>query len=321
MATNESTEAETSAASNRVKFLILISLEVPAIVVSLLIFAHFLSSRTVRSDDHQHSIFVLLAINFLQLVTAMPMPIDFYHLGGIIRLEVPVYCLWWRWYEFSIYNINNFLMGWISIERHMLIFHRHLIRGGDTWTRWSLHVAPVIVCGLWAPLFYMLFIIISPMCTNIWTYDSLYCGLPCYVMTMWNTFDVLVNLVFTIVLITVMNLALILRVVKRRANVQGRRQISWRQQRKMVLQLVTLSSIYIAAWLPLSVTQLGQLFFDPTFLQEIAHVVYFLYYIVPLTLPIICLPSIPQLFKRMKLITLKCQWNVVTPAALMNQHV
>ena len=320
MANNESSEAEIISTSNRVKFLILISLEVPAVVVSLLIFAHFLSSHTVHSDDHQHSIFVLLAINFLQVVTAVPMPVDFYHLGGIIRLEAPAYCLWWRWYEFSIYGITNLLMGWISIERHILIFHRHLIRGGDTWRRWSLHVAPLIVCGLWAPLFYMLFIIISPMCTNIWTYDSLYCGLPSYLMTMWNTFDVLVNLAFTIGLITVMNLALILRVVKRRANAPGRRQISWRQQRKMVFQLVTLSSIYGAAWLPLSVTQLGQLFLDPTFLQEIDHVFYFLYYIVPLILPIIYLPSIPQLFQRMKVIILKCQLNVVTPVTLTNQH-
>ena len=313
MVSNSNATVEVTSSSDRVKFLILISLEVPAIVVSLLIFGHFLSSRAVRSAKHQHSVFVLLAINFLQLLTVLPMPIDFHRLGGIIRLEAPGYCLWWRWYEFSMFNINTFLMGWISIERHILIFHAHLVRGGATWTRWSLHVAPVIFCALWPPLFYLFVIVITPMCTNVWTYDSLYCGLPCYFMTDWNTFDILFNIVFLTMLITVTNVALILRVVKRRANVRGRGQISWRHQRKMVVQLVTLSSIYLAAWLPVSVVELGQVVFGPTFLQEPAHVFFFLYYIIPPILPIICLPSIPQLAKRMKRIILKCQWNVVTP--------
>ena len=320
MVVNASVGTETGSVANAVKFTILVSLEIPSIFVSLIIFTHFVSSRAVRSADHQHSVFVLLALNFLQVLTVLPMPIDFYRLEGNVRFASPAYCIWWRWYEFSSFNINNFLMAWISIERHILIFHGHLIRGGGRRRRWLLHVAPVIFCGLWPPLFYMVVIVISPMCTNVWTSAGLYCGLPCYFLTVWNTFDVLFNIVLTTLIITVMNLALILRVLKRRVHAQGQRQINWRHQRKMVLQLVTLCSIYVAAWIPISVTQLGQLFVAPTFLQDPEDIFYFLYYLVPLILPFICLPSIPRLLTRMKTIVLKCQWNVVTPIFLTNHH-
>ena len=97
-------------------------------MISLLIFIYFGIYRHARVKDHQHSILLLLLINFFQVVTDLPMPMSFFHLNGNVQPATSKYCTWWIWYEFSLNTTNGLLMAWISIERHLLIFHYNFIR-------------------------------------------------------------------------------------------------------------------------------------------------------------------------------------------------
>ena len=127
MSTNESDVSDVYSLTYSVKLGILISLIIPSILISLLIFIYFTINRHTRVNHHNHSILLLLLINFLQVISDLPMAMNFFRLNGQVHPATSAFCTWWIWCEFSLNAINGFLMAWISIERHLLIFHSTLI--------------------------------------------------------------------------------------------------------------------------------------------------------------------------------------------------
>jgi hypothetical protein len=296
-----------------IKFAVLITLEIPSILVSLAIFIYFGSNHNTRVTSHNHSILVLLLINLLQVITDLPMPMSFFHLDGIVQPATSAYCTWWTWYEFSLNTVNGFLMAWISIERHLLIFHSNFIRNISIRKRRLLQVVPLIVCSIWGPLYYSFTVIISPMCTNTRDFDSLFCGMPCYLSTNWGTFDLFFDVILPVLIIFTFNLALFIRVVYQHMNVVGRIRNNWKRQRKMAFQLGIISFVYLVVWIPLSIIQLGQIFINPTFLLQQLDTFNFLVYIVPLILPMVCVMAMPELIKKFQTFTFRQHHGIVMP--------
>ena len=300
MSKNNTLFDKTSTTSYSLRLTLLLILEVPAIVVSLMIFAHFVSSRTARATRHHHSPFLLLLFNFIQISTDIPMSLDYYRSGGLVRPATNAYCTWWTFYENSLFAIHASLMAWISIERHLLIFHTNLLNGVSSSKGWCLHIAPWIVCLLWGPLFYMITIVSGLVCTNRWNFDAHLCGQLCHFSTVWGSLDVFVNIVVFVTIIFIANITLIIRVVYQRLTIAARTPIKWHKQRKMVFQLVAISVTYLVVWVPAAAIIFVQLYLDQTFLSDLLELFYFLAYIGPLTLPLIYLVSIPHLSRRMK---------------------
>ena len=295
------------------KFGVLIGLEIPSVIVSTLIFAYFGYYHRTRITEYNMSLLVLLAINFLQVITDLPMPINFFRLNGLVHPSTSAYCVWWTWYEFSLNTTNGFLMAWISIERHLLIFHSSFTHQVNTWKRRLAHIGPLVIFSLWGPVFYLFTIVISPMCTSEHYFDSLLCGIPCYLTTTWGTFDLFFDVVFPVLTIFIANLALFIRVVYQQTLIAGRMRNNWQRQRRMALQLGVISFVYLAVWIPLSIIQLGQIYIDPVFLLQQMDTFNYLVYIVPLILPMICLMSMPELLKTLKNLLRRRQLGTVMP--------
>ncbi len=311
---NETDVSEPYSLTYSVKFAVLISLEIPSVLISLLIFIYFGIYRRTRIKDHHHSILLLLLINFFQVVTDLPMPMSFFHWNGIVQPATSAYCIWWIWYEFSLNTTNGILMAWISVERHILIFHSNAIQNIPAWKRKLLRIVPLIFCTLWGPLYYMLTVIISPMCIPAFNFNSLLCGLPCYLFTSWEAFDLFVDVISPVLIIFLCNLALFLRVVYQNMVVIGRvGNNNWKRQRKLAFQLGLISIVYLAIWIPVSIIQLGQIYISPTFLLDYLHTFNFLVYIVPLILPMICLLSMPEILTQLKALLFPPQHAAVMP--------
>ena len=301
MSTNETTSSDGGPLmSHSIKFAILITLEFPSIFISMLIFGYFGYYHRTKITDYNHSILLLLAINFLQVLVDLPMPINYFRLNGLVRPATAAYCVWWIWFEFSLNTTNGLLMAWISFERHILIFHRHTIRTKGTWKRFSLHIFPLIFCSVWGGLFYIVAVVFSPMCTSEWSFDALLCTIPCYLTTNWGTFDLFVNVISPTCLIFLMNLTLFIRIIYQQMLVVGRTQQNRSRQQRMAFQLGLISLLYLAVWMPLSIAQLGQIYIGPTFLFEQLDTFNYLVYIVPLLLPFFCLMSMPELIAFVK---------------------
>ncbi|CAF1528049.1 unnamed protein product [Rotaria magnacalcarata] len=314
MSTNDTSNIVSYSLADSVKFPILIAFEIPSILVSILIFIYFGWNRNTPIKDHNHSILVLLAVNFVQVTTDLPMPMNFFRLDGIVQPATSAYCTWWTWYEFSLNTINGCLMAWISFERHLLIFHSGFLRNIGTKKRRLLRIVPLALCIIWGPIYYCIVVIISPMCENTRYFDSLLCGMPCYLMTSWGTFDLFVDVIFPVFLISLFNLALLVRVINQSLMVVGRVQNNWRKQRKLALQLGMISFVYLAVWIPLSIGQLGQNYIDPNFFRAQSDTFNFLVYLVPLVLPIVCLMSMHEVIIKFKSRLFRRYGAVVMPA-------
>jgi hypothetical protein len=281
-----------------VQFAVILVLQIPSIAVSLLIFVYFVRNRQIRSQLNHRIILVLLAVNFLEVATDLPMPLSFYH-TSMAKPSTNSYCVWWTWYEFSLNTVCLFLMAWASIERHILIFSSHWMQG--RWKRRALHIAPIIFCLLWTPLFYVVMIIISPHCSTIWRFDSVLCGQPCYLTTnngVFGSFDFSFNILVPIVIIVLANFTLIFRVVY--GKYTRHQPIIWRRQRKLTLQMVSISILYVIFWFPSTLTQLVEIYFNSEFLLVHLESLLFLIYFVPLLLPFVCLVRLTKLMKQMR---------------------
>ncbi|CAF0934147.1 unnamed protein product [Rotaria sp. Silwood1] len=314
MSTNETYTIMNYSLTYSIKFAVLLALQIPSILVSLTIFIYFGYNHTALVKYHNHSILILLLINFFQVISDLPMPMSFFHLNGIVQPATSAYCTWWTWYEFSLNTTNGFIMAWISIERHLLIFHSYFIRNIGIRKRRLLQIVPLVFCCIWGPLYYTYAIIISSMCTNTRYFDSLLCGMPCYLFTSWGTFDLFFDVIFPVLTIFIFNLALFVRVIQQKLIAAGPIRNNWRRQRKMAFQLGIISFVYLAVWIPLSIAQLGQIYIDSNFLFTQLDTFNFLVYIVPLVLPMVCLMSMPELIKKLKTLIFRQHHTVIMPS-------
>ncbi|CAF1218307.1 unnamed protein product [Adineta steineri] len=262
-----------------------------AIVLSIVIFCYFLLNRQARSKQKNHGWLILLIMNFFQLILDLPMPMSYYYLGTVWPTS-NIYCTWWIWCEYSVNSISLFLMAWISIERHIIIFHPHAMLHAS-WRKRIFHFLIPIFCLIWAPLFFFVVVVINPQCTNVWDYNLITCGIPCYfTINILVQFDFIFDIVFPIIIIMIANLTLVIRVLSRR------QAVNWRRHRKMVLQLWIVSSLYMGFWLPTTITQLIQMTIMPTFMIDQLATMQFVIYFIPLLLPMICLSALPELVKK-----------------------
>ncbi|CAF1198631.1 unnamed protein product [Adineta ricciae] len=224
------------------------------------------------------------------------MPISFYYLERIWP-ATNTYCVWWNWYEYSSNTAGVILMAWASIERYFFIFYPRFLLG-EWWKKWCFHFIPIYLCILWPSSWYFAVSVISPGCVNVWQFDQVICGVPCFTMIYGGILGVLhllLNIMIPIFVIVATNIALISRVICEKF---ARRQIvNWPRQRRMAFQLWFVSSLYMTGWLPLTFTGLVQFTGRPTFMMEHLSNIYFALYFVPLLLPIVCLCLFPDVVK------------------------
>ena len=262
--------------------------------MAIYILCRLLHSRQFRSSLSNQSIIALLLDAFVQITSELPITLD-YLVHGYVRIHTDAFCRFWVWYNFSLQSSNLLLMSWISIERHILIFHFELLR--TSRGKMIYHFLPLIVCVVYVPLFYFICVVLYP-CVNSFDPTSLLCGTICYNSVTWlSTFDWLTNVLIPSLLIPGSSLVLLLRVVIQRKKM--RRSLQWRPMRKLTVQLVFLSSLYLLVWLPLASVSLIRLYFASTFLDQLTFY-YFNYspYLVQLWMPFVCFACLNEIWPK-----------------------
>jgi hypothetical protein len=281
----------------RSRFILMVALEIPAIFVSIILFVYFAFNRPVCSKLKNHGWIILLIVNFFQLTLHLPMPMSYYYLSYIWP-ATNAYCVWWTYCEYSLNAAGLFLTAWISVERHLLIFHAHRVFQ-QRWKKWIFHYIPIVFCLIWAPLFYFIIIVINPWCTTVWNFDQILCGFPCYYGDeVLNQFVFGFAIILPIVTIILANVTLVIRVIYQKMSRQQAH--NWRRHRKMVLQLWVVSSFHLGIWLPLVSTLLIERTVQPSFMIDQLETMQFAPYFVPLLLPMICVSTQPEFVSKMK---------------------
>ncbi|CAF1675094.1 unnamed protein product [Adineta ricciae] len=301
---------------HRVKFGIYITLEVPSIVLSLLIFIFFLTHQHILRIRQNQALLLLLIVNFVQIVLNLPMVIHYNHLG-YISPATKAYCIWWEFIEYTLNASGEILMSIISIQRHLLIFHGELFH--KRFYRYLLHHIPLSLFGIIYPIVFYFCVILLYTCDGTqldFTLNA--CGMTaCYLVysKVLATYDWIVNNGMPIILITFANAILLARVVRQKLRRQ--RVMPWKKQRRMTIQLLSISSLYFLGWFPSIMIAVVQQLWSPTFLADAqVDYIYDLIYLICLFLPWVCLGLFPEFTNwiRMYVFRRNAAQNIIRPA-------
>ncbi len=281
---------------HRIKFILLITLQIPGIILTLLIFTFLITHRTMLKNLQNQSLIFLLIINFLSLTVDLPMPINFYRLGYVSPATAG-YCTWWTFFEYSFNLASELIMTTISIQRHILIFNSNILQ--VRWKRYVYYYFPLLLSLIYPNIFYLFAIVIYPCDGTQWDFTSNVCGnANCYLVydQVLSTYDWVIDVGLPTIVIILADTILVIRVIyQKRHREQG---IPWRKQRRMTLQLLSISSLYLIALLPSAVIGVIQEFSTWSFYAQIQsdYTLNLIYLVCPL-LPWIYLGIMPKFTK------------------------
>jgi hypothetical protein len=254
----------TSFQANRIKFWILLSLQFLSFPCFIYLFFHFISKKQLYRNIHNHVVILLLIISFLFLTIALSLTLAYMYTSQVYPAS-DMFCTLWNWFHYSVNIINLFLMAFASIERNWLIFHPKLVKskGG----RFLFHYCPLVFCVIYPPMFYASAMFIY-QCVSDYDYTQLLCKWPCYFYNdNWTNVDLFFNNYTPLFSIPLFCSIIYIRVIIKRRYMKQQR-FKWRRDKKLVLQILVLSSLYLAMWMPIQISGLINLYWLPTFLLQ-----------------------------------------------------
>jgi hypothetical protein len=288
--------------TSTVKFWFYLVFLIPSIVCSLFVLYYLLFDRILRRALNNHVVIVLLFICLACQVTVYPWKL--YYLNSYTTsYPTFTFCVIWGFIDWGFFVTQAILFAWTSIERHILIFH-------DRWVstrkkRFFIHYLPPVLLIFYCFIFYSI-IFFFPPCENLIASLSSPCIHVCLydkrVIFMWETIihQILPNLIIIICSIT-----LILRVLWQKHRIN--QPIQWRKHRKMTLQLIFISLLYLIFSFPnifVILIELCGLSGDVS--PDVKTYTDFFSYFVLLFFPFVCIFSLPDLRNKiMKILPLR----------------
>ena len=227
---------------------------------------HLLAGKKARKALSNHAIVLILIFNLMVLTIDLSMTMDFMR-RGIVGSLTPALCLLHQYVTFGVWNGALSLMLWTSIERHILIFHSKLV--STARGRLLFHYMPLLFSALYVPILYFYLIVLYP-CENVFVATNALCGGPCFFKEMPTWFiwyDSFVHFIIPIFLIIVFGVLLLVRVIAQKRRLQ--RTVTWHKNRKMIVQLILVSSSYLVFSLPYCIITLVQSLGSPSFGSDV----------------------------------------------------
>jgi hypothetical protein len=285
----KSGEIDTSDLSYNLRFWLLLIFTVPSLICSVFIIYRYLSNQTIRHGLHNHSILLIILINALLIITDVLWMLDNLRQLGRVWSPTSAFCLIWWLIDDVLYSLQTVILAWASIERHILIFHSKYMTTKKQ--RLFYHYFPPIILAIYLFSFHTS-VLIFPPCKNEFYFDEIECGSnPCYIsIPFLSIWDMIVNSVIPTLIIAIFNITLFYRIIAQKQRI--RQPIQWRKHRRMSMQLLSLSAVYLLLNLPMVIITLVQLIqnSDPQVGFGAQLYIFILTYSVTLSLPfVVCL--------------------------------
>ena len=223
------------------RFWLMLLVNVPSVICAVCLIAYILINRAQRYALHNHTILLILLIGLPVQLMDINFYLIFFHYGSVLP-STPLVCRLWWLADYGFVCGGLILMAWLSVERHILIFH-------DRWLsnargRFQFHYLPLIFLVAYILIFYMVVNFFLP-CESTYEYSVPVCGAsPCYQSYgILGTWEFLVNSVIPIFLEGIATVGLVARVHCQRRRLQQSNR--WRKQRRMIIQLMLVSSMNV----------------------------------------------------------------------------
>ena len=304
--------------SRPLRFWLLLIFDVSAILASLVILTHLFSTSHARSALHNHTMIVLLILGLLFQLIDITWYLDFIQ-RGIVSPSTPLHCLVWWFIDLGIYNTSSLIVAWMSVERHILVFH-------DRWVvshrqRILFHYLPLFSILIYATIYYI-WLIFFPPCQHEYVYTLPVCSAtPCHLLDpILGRWEMGVHGCLSTLIIACSSIGLLIRVI-----IQKYRQnqvFQWRKYRKMIIQLFSVSLLYLIFNLPAMLIWLRLTWTTPTYAVVQAQLItFFLTYWVMMLLPIVALTSLADLRNKIKNLFRRRRDNQIMVTATMGNMV
>lgn len=282
-----------------IKLIVLIALTPFALICNLILVYYLMMDRILRRAIHNHGMLALLFTTLCTNLIEVPRIINYLNIG-IVFPQNEINCLIWQWCDYLLFAMVNLFILWISIERYLIIFHHNLYR--TTNHRLFYHYLPLIVIPIYVILFYVIVIYVYP-CKSQYDYHQPLCGSPCYTIeAAISMYDLIVHTWIPLFGGIILNIIFLIRVIYRKRVGLQHENAHQHRHRKMVIQVLCLSSLYIVCQSPFSGILFIQLFVVvPQIIQHI-HIYYFyyLFWFLTLLLPLVSLACIPEIVKKVR---------------------
>ena len=257
---------------------------------------YFFTIPMIHRALNNHVIILMLIVYAIQTVFDTPLHLEYFRRGFYWPPSLS-YCFLLFMLDYVTYEIGLLLMVWASIERHILVFNASLF---NTRTRRILgHYCPLAFCFIYPVIYYTYFILFYP-CESYYDLLSLTCIAACY-LSASNTmaiYEFIANGFVPVCLIALFSTALLVRIVWKRQ--QMGRQMTWKKNRKMTVQLLGISTAFLVFNIGYFVIALVQLVDDPSFGANL--LIWFLSLNVcapQLVFPFLCLSTLPDLKRKL----------------------
>jgi len=227
-----------------------------------------------------------------------------------------IFCSIWGFIDWGLYITQSILFAWASIERHILIFHDGLV--STRKKRFFVHYLPLIVLLPYCLIFYSI-IYYFPPCKNFFNDLDMICVRSCLfqdnaVINMWET---IAHQILPTLIIIIFSIALLLRVLRQKHRIHH--VIQWRKHRKMTIQLLSISFLYLVFSFPNTIMVLMYICgLTEQIGGEAQLYVEFFSYLVILLFPFVCILPLPELQKKiMKILHLQRRGRSIHPEILV----
>lgn len=306
----------TTVIPSEVRFWIFLLLLIPSTFGCLWMLYYLFTHQTLRQAPRNHIAILLLLLSLIPQLTVIPGMLHFYHLNG--QWDRPrLLCQFWGYIDWTCYGLQVVLVGYGSIERHLLLFR-------ERWfsTRIKLiscHYLPIGLLILYEVVFY-LFVFFFPPCDELISVLQPICVDSCFMYyPQIAAYDSIANQILPPFLLVFFNVLLIVRIVRQKSRLHHR--IHWRKHRKMAVQFFILSSIYVVCITPYAIDimlyYIGAVYQGQ---ETVSDYLTLLTYLPQLSMPFTFGLSLPELRRKLFRILRPKRTARVLPAAAEKKH-
>ncbi|CAF1570332.1 unnamed protein product [Adineta steineri] len=301
-----------------IQFWIFLFLIVPSMIFALFALYHLLRERALRQALHNHIIIILLIINLFYQMTDMCLFIHYFRSYQSF-MPTPIFRLIWGYIDWSIYTLQFFLYAWVTVERHILIFHDHLL--STRKKRFFIHYLPPVTLTIYCLLYHAV-VFFTTLCENAFDNIATPVFYPCeFYDGVFGTYELVAHGIIPCFAIVILSIALLFRAVWKRYHMH--RQIQWRQYRKMTLQVIIISTIYLILPFPYMIINFLHVCGMPAEIgaEFLSHAIFFPYYTLFL-FPIVTVGALSELREKVKsIIQFRRQRRIVVPLNNTRPHM
>jgi hypothetical protein len=285
--------------TRRIKFGLFVALTPPALICNIILVYYLITDRILRHTIQYHAILALLIVTLLTNLVEVPRITHYLHIGIVIP-QTKINCLIWQCCDYLLSSTINFLIFWTSIERYLLIFHNNLYMTHRR--RLLFHYLPIITIIVYLIIFYIVAIFIYP-CELQLDFHQPLCGFPCYTTyPNISLYDLIAHTGIPMALGMMLDTTLIIRVLFRKRMGLHHQRAQWRRYRKMIIQLLSISGLYLACQVPFDGVVFIQLFVNLPDWAAYIQIVYFyyLFWLLTLLLPFACIVCMTEVTNKLK---------------------